>query len=183
MGGRTDLVPVGENSEQALDLVLDAFSKSGVSLEECLNGDAGALCAGDMLYFDKEYYGKVPSYGVFMRYLNKLDPEIKDNFMETVAEIEAGRYVHNMDRIATKDKLEGDDRSKFALMDKLNRTYERRMDRIDRRRKDRGVDREKGADLAVRIISALNNADLLKLKDKVEAIDAEFSTKEIADGR
>lgn len=181
---RTDLVPVGENTEQALDLVMDAFSKSGVSLEQCLNGDAGALSAGDMLYFGKEYYGKVPSYGVFMRYLNKLDPEIKDNFMETVAEIESGRYIHGMDSIASGDSKDDPTAGRrFAWYDKLNRTYERRMDRIDRRRKDRGLDKEKGADLAVKIISALNNADLLKLKGKVEAIDAEFTEKESADGR
>ena len=179
---RTDLVPVGETAEQALDAVMDAFSKSGVSLEDCLNSDAAALSASEMLYFGKEYYGKVPSYGVFMRYLNKLDPEIKDNFMETVAEIESGRYIKNMDGIAGKEYIQAEDSRRFAWYDKLNRTYERRMDRIDRRRKDRGLDREKGADLAVKIISALNNADLLKLKGKVEAIDAEYTSGE-KDGR
>ena len=179
--GRTDLVPVGEASDEALDRVLDAFSRSGVSLEQCLNSDAAALSSSELMYFDKEYYGKVPTYGVFMRYLNKLDPEIKDNFMETVAEIESGRYVRGMDSIANGNGDNPFDGRKFAWLDKLNRTYERRLSRIDKRRKDRGDGREKGADLAVRIIGALSNADLLKLKGKVEAIDAEFTEDE--DGR
>ena len=180
MVGRYDLMPVGENAEEALGRVLDAYGRSGVGLAECLDTDSSALSASDMRYFGNEYYGRVPSYASFIRYLNRLPGELRDSFNESVAEIESGRAVGEMGEIARGGSYERQDKVRFDMLGKINGIYERRIDRIDKRRRDRGEGAERGVDMAARIISALSNADLLKVKGNVEAIDAEF--KEVAGG-
>lgn len=177
--GRFDLVPVGENAEQALSVILEAFGRSRGTLAECLDGDAAALSAGDLNYFSEQYYGCVPNYATFVRYLNKLPAEQRDEFNEAVAEIEAGRTLGTMRGIASKDEFEPGDKARFGMLNKINNIYEKRIDRIDRRRRDRGVGEARGVDMAARLISALSNADLLKVKGKVEAINAEY--KEVAE--
>ena len=178
-----ELVPVGEDAKDALDKVLDVFSRSGVSLRECLNNDASALCASDMLYFPPKYYGKVPSYATFLMYLNKLPADIKDQFNETIAEVESGRYIGEMDEIAhdTDEETARFKSVKFDQLKKLSNIYEKRLERIDRRRKDRGDAEAKGVDMAARLISALSNADLVKLKNNAETIDAEIEAREVVD--
>lgn len=187
---RYSLVPVGEGYEKALDNVIDVVSKSGVTLKECLDTDSCALSASDMRYFGKEYFGCVPSYGIFMKYLGKLPIEAKDNFVELISEIESSRYVGEMDRIANMsgDELSEDPHQgrRFGWLQKLNTIHEKRLARIDSRRKNRGDAEARGVDLAAKLISALSDADLLKIKGKVEAIDAEYKEVEnrvIADGR
>ena len=182
MVDRYELVPVGETAGDALDRVIDAYGRSGVTLRECLDTDSAALSGGDMQYFGKEYYGKVPSYATFVKYLNRLPVDQKDNFWETIAEIESGRYVEGMAQVADGGSYERDDKVKFEMLGKLNGIYERKLDRIDKRRRDRGVAEERGVDLAARLISALSNSDLLKLKDRAEAIDAEYKNVEEASG-
>lgn len=177
---RYDLMPVGEGAEEALGRVLDAYGRSGVGLSECLDTDSVALSAGDMRYFGAEYFGRVPSYASFVRYLNRLPEEVRDRFNESVAEIESGRAVGEMGGIARGGEYGREEQVKFGMLEKLNKVYERRIDRIDRRRRDRGEGAERGVDMAARIISALSNADLLKVKGNVEAIDAEY--KEVASG-
>jgi hypothetical protein len=177
---RQDLIPTAENYEEALGRVLDAYGRSGVGLSECLDTDSVALSAGDMRYFGAEYFGRVPSYASFIRYLNRLPEEARDRFNESVAEIESGRTVGEMGGIARGGEYGREEQVKFGMLDKLNRVYERRIDRIDKRRRDRGEGAERGIDMAARIISALSNADLLKVKGNVEAIDAEY--KEVAGG-
>lgn len=187
---RNSLVPVGENYEKALDSVIDVVSKHGVSLKECLDTDSCALSASDMRYFGREFYGCVPSYGIFIKYLGRLPVDVKDNFMEIITEIESSRYVGEMDKIAymTGDELSEDPHQgrRFGWLQKLNAVHEKRLARIDSRRKNRGDAEARGVDLAAKLISALSDADLLKIKGKVEAIDAEYKEIEgrvIADGR
>lgn len=177
---RYELVPIGENAGTALDRVLEAYGKSGVGLKECLDDDSSALSGQDMKYFGEEYFGRVPSYATFIKYLNKLPVDQKDNFWETVSEIESGRCVGEMKEVADGGSYERDDQVRFNMYGKLNGIYERKLDRIDRRRRDRGISEEKSVDLAARLISALSNKDLLRIKGQAEAIDAEY--KEVADG-
>lgn len=176
---RFSLVPVEDGYEECLNRILDVVGKSGVSLRECLDTDCDALCESDMRYFGVEYYGRVPSYGVFIKYLNKLPVNVKDDFMETIAEVESGRYVSRMDDLANGDFEEDPFLVKrFNMYDKLNGVQERRLNRIDARRKARGEGESRGIDMAARLISALKDADLLKIKGDMEIIDSEF--KEVA---
>lgn len=177
---RFALVPYGEKVDEPLERIIDTLSKSGVGLEAMLDADSTALSASDMKYFPKEYYGRVPSYGVFVKYLNKLPGDVRDNFNEVVAEIEAGRYTRRMEKLA--DNYDGDkfERSKFEMYNKLETLQERRLGRIDRRRKERGDGEARGIDLATRMIAALSSADLLKIKERVETIDAECQAVEVA---
>lgn len=181
---RYDLVPYGDEPEEALSRVLDAFSKSGVSLAECLDTDSAALSASDLRYFDSKYFGKVPSYSVFMRFLNKQSLEVRDNFLSVVAETESARYAKTMDSIARGSDGSLMDSRRFSMYEKLNKMNERRIDRMDKRiasraTKNEGI--EQGVDMAARLITALSNADLLKIKQRVDTIDAEYQAMEVAE--
>ena len=181
---RYDLVPYGDDPEEALGRVLDAFSKSGVSLAECLDTDSAALSASDLRYFDSKYFGKVPSYSVFMRFLNKQPLEVRDNFLSVVAETESARYAKTMDSIAKKTDGSLTDSRIFSMYEKLNKLNERRIDRMDKRiasraTKNEGI--EQGVNMAARLITALSNADLLKIKQRVDTIDAEYQAMEVAE--
>lgn len=177
---RHELIPIGEGAEEALGRVLDVYGRSGVGLSECLDTDSVALSSGDMRYFGREYFGRVPSYASFIRYLNKLPEDVRDRFNESVAEIESGRALGEMGGIARGGGYGREEQVKFGMLERLSKVYERRIDRIDRRRRDRGDGAERGIDMAARIISALSDADLLNVKGRVEAINAEF--KEVAGG-
>jgi len=177
---RRALIPVGEDAGQALERVLEAYSKSGVGLAECLDTDATALSASDMRYFDGEYFGRVPNYATFMRYVNGLPLEQRNGFKEIVAEIEAERSIKAMRGIAEASEGSALDARRFNMYRDLNKAAEKRLDRIDRQNAAKAVVEEKGADLAARIITALSNKDLLRIKGQVDAIDAEY--KEVADG-
>lgn len=181
---RYDLVPYGDDPEEALGRVLDTFSKSGVSLAECLDTDSAALSASDLRYFDSKYFGKVPSYSVFMRFLNKQPLEVRDNFLSVVAETESARYAKTMDSIAKKTDGSLMDTRRFNMMKDLNKMAERRIDRMDKRIQSRATKNEgieQGVDMAARLITALSNADLLKIKQRVDTIDAEYQAMEVAE--
>lgn len=179
---RKALIPVGEASGEAIERVLDVFGKSGVSLAECLDTDSVALCASDMKYFPAEYFGRVPSYSIFMRYINQLPLEQRNEFKGLVAEVESELSAGEMAKIAkTSDGTLADSR-RFKMFSDLNRVAEKRLDRIERARARHEGSAAAGVDLAARIISALSNADLLKIKGQVETIDAEFKAIERADG-
>ena len=181
---RYDLVPYGDEPEEALSRVLDAFSKSGVSLAECLDTDSAALSASDLRYFDSKYFGKVPSYSVFMRFLNKQPLEVRDNFLSVIAETESARYAKTMDSIAKKSNGSLMDSRRFSMYEKLNKLNERRIDRMDKRISSRATKNEgieQGVDMAARLITALSNADLLKIKQRVDTIDAEYQAMEVAE--
>lgn len=180
MEQRFDLVPYGDDVSGALDRVLDAFSKSGVSLAECLDTDAAALSASDLRYFDGKYYGKVPTYAVFMRYLNKLPAGDRDEFLTTVAEVESGRTAKGMADIANKGSIGLEEVRRFNMMKDLNKLAEKRIDRMDRRIASRADNGVKTVDMAARLIAALSDADLLKIKGRVDAIDAEYQAIEVA---
>lgn len=173
------LVPTKENYEEALERILDVYGKSGVSLSECLDTDSVALSAGDLKYFDKKWYGKVPSYSVFVRYLDKLPADVRDKFMGLVNEIESGRYSDEMAKVARGTFVGPDEVRRFGMYKELNKVAERRIDRIDKRIASRDTSAERGADLALRIISALSDKELLKIKGDAETIDAEYRAIEV----
>lgn len=175
---RRALIPVGEGIDEALERVLDVFSRSGVSLAECLDTDAVALCAGDMRYFPEEYFGRVPTYANFMRYVNQLPLDKRNGFKELVAEVDAGRSMQTMNKIASTSEGSLMDSRRFNMFKAINQAAEKRLDRIGRSQEKQGEAEARGVDMAARLITALSNADLLKIKGQVDAIDAEY--KEVA---
>ena len=173
---RRALIPVGEGADEALDRVLDVFSRSGVGLAECLDTDAVALCASDLHYFPEEYFGRVPTYANFMRYVNALPLDKRNGFKELVAEIEAGRSMRSMNEIASASEGSLMDSRRFNMFKAINQAAEKRLDRIGRSIEKQGEAEARGVDMAARLITALSNADLLKVKGRVDTIDAEFHT-------
>lgn len=175
-----ELVPYGDDIEGALERVLDAFGRSGVSLAECLDTDSVALSASDLKYFDAKYFGKVPSYAVFMRYLNKIPYNERDEFLGIVAEAESSLSSKEMSKLVRESDGGVTDVRRFNMWRDLNRSAERRIDRIDRRVAHRAETEVRSGDMAARLIAALNNSDLIALKSKVDAIEAEYSEVEVA---
>lgn len=166
---RKSLVPSGGNVEGILTVLEDAVYKHGLSVQKMLNSDATALSAGDMLYFDKCYYGRVPTYQTFMRMLRKSNPDLVLELQEMEAAALGDKYENGMRGIyeMDTDDMDGTEGKRFAWAEKLYRVQERKLDRIAKRRGEDSVD--KGVDLAVKVISALSNAQLLKAKEIVEA--------------
>lgn len=156
------LIPTGQEAETVLDRVLDALGRSGVGLQEMLDSDAAALSGREMQYFPAEMWGQVPSYGVFVKYLNRLPGDLRDTFMETVSEIEAGRYERRMDGLANGFSGDRTERGQFEMYNKLHGIQERRLARIDKRRHERGEGEARGIDLAARMIAALSSAELVR---------------------
>lgn len=172
---RKSLVPSGGNVEGILTVLEDAVYKHGLSVQKMLNSDATALSAGDMLYFDKCYYGRVPTYQTFMRMLRKNNPELVLELQEMEAAALGDKYENGMRGIyeMDTDAMDGTEGKRFAWAEKLYKVQERKMDRIMKQRSEEDV--EKGVDLAVRVIGALSNAQLLKAK---EVMEAEWTSKD-----
>jgi len=181
MSDRYDLVPLSDSPSDALDRVLDAFGRSSVSLAECLDTDAVALSASDMRYFDQKYYGKVPTYAVFMRYLNKIPAAVRDSFLATVAEVESARSAQGMAKLASSDSIGLEQVRRFNMLKDLNKRAEKQIDRFDRRAAARADTEVRTGDMAARLISALSNADLLRIKQRVDTIDAEYQSIQVAE--
>ena len=172
MNKSKSLVPV-EGDTEGLDEILSVMSKSGSSLRTVLDSDSCALCRGDMRYFSEDWYGRVPTYSRFMGALSRLGGDAKDDFMERVAEIEGSRYEGEMERTAALSEYTAHDRTRFGFYKQLQTIQERRLNRIDARRKARGEGAKQGMDLAIRLISAMSNGELLRVKGDLEAIESE----------
>ena len=172
---KNSLVPAGENIEGIVSVLEEAIHKHGVSIQKMLNSDATALDACDMTYFDKSFYGKVPTYQTFMRMLRKSNPDLVLEIQEMEAEALGDKYENGMRNIyeMQTDDMDGTERSRFGWAERLYRMQERKLDRIAKRRGEEDV--EKGVDLAVRVIGALSNAQLLKAK---EVMEAEWTSKD-----
>ena len=172
---RKSLVPSGGNVEGILTVLEDAVYKHGLRVQKMLNSDALALSAGDMLYFDKAFFGRVPTYQTFMRMLRKNNPELVLELQEMEAAALGDKYENGMRGIyeMNTEDMDGTEGKRFAWAEKLYKLQERKMDRISKQRNEEGV--EKGVDLAVRVIGALSNAQLLKAK---EVMEAEWTSKD-----
>lgn len=172
---KNSLVPAGENIEGIVSVLEEAIHKHGVSIQKMLNSDATALDACDMVYFDKAFFGRVPTYQTFMRMLRKSNPDLVLEIQEMEAEALGDKYENGMRNIyeMNTDDMDGTERSRFGWAERLYRMQERKLDRIAKRRGEEDV--EKGVDLAVRVIGALSNAQLLKAK---EVMEAEWTSKD-----
>lgn len=161
-----DLIP---RDDGGMDFLCDLVSKHGVSLQTMFDGDSLAISVDDMRYFPASYWGRVPSYAVFMRRLRSECPEKELELREMEAEALGGAYEAGMKAIYEKptEEMDGNEGKRFNWAERLYRVQERKLDRIAKRRGEDSVD--KGVDLAVKVISALSNAQLLKAKEIVEA--------------
>ena len=172
---------LSQNTDNFVDMLVDNISKYGVTVKDMLEADKNVLSASDMKYFSPEYYGKLPSYGLFCRCMKRDYEDQYYEICELEAEIMRRGVYDKMDEIANKDadEWDGTESKRFGMFDKLHKANERVLDRIDKKRDNKGV--EQGVDLAVKIISALKNSELVKVVEDMNAIDAEFSIKEGSD--
>lgn len=169
MVAKNSLVPRAGNGEDLLVVLESAVTKHGVSIQKMLNADASALSAGDMVYFDKSFFGRVPTYQTFMRLLKRSNPDLARDLRVMEAEALGDKYEDGMRAIYEKptEEMDGTESKRFNWAEKLLKTQERKIDRLNK-----GVSEERGVDLAVKIISALSDAQLIKAK---EVIEAEYS--------
>lgn len=169
---KNSLVPSGDNSELILRILEDAVYRHGKSIQTMLNADASALSAVDMIYFDKSFYGRVPTYQTFMRMIRKTSADLERDIQQMEAEALGDKYEAGMRSIyeMNTEDMDGTEGKRFAWAEKLYRVQERKMERLSK-----GQSEERGVDLAVKVISALSDAQLLKAK---EIVEAEWTSKE-----
>jgi len=160
------LVPTAGNCEDILTILENAVYKHGKSIQKMLNADASVLSASDMSYFDQSYFGRVPTYQTFMRLLKKNNPSLALEVQEMEAAALGDKYEDGMRDIyeMNTEDMDGTENKRFCWAERLYKVQERKMDRLAKNHSE-----ERGVDLAVKIISALSDAQLLKAKEVIEA--------------
>jgi hypothetical protein len=166
---RSPLVPSKDNVNDVIDLLVDLMGKHKVSIKKMLDNDSLALSQDDMMYFDKVWWGKVPTYGRFIRDLKRIAPEFELELKEIEAEVLGRDFEEELRSIYEKsiDDWDGSERQRFSWGEKLYKMQERRLDRIDKRRGNDGI--EKGVDITLKVIEALSNKQLETLKNVMDA--------------
>lgn len=155
-----------------MKVIYEAIGKHEKSMSEMLAWDCGVSSSEDMLYFPKELYGKLPTYGEFILFMRKINKGDYDEYREIETDIEMGKLYNSLGEIANKDKIELGDRVKFSMTEKLLKIKERNLDRLEKKR-DKS-NKEEVVDLASKIIERLSNKEL---KDTLEAIKVIESAK------
>lgn len=166
------LLPDKGTASRVVDTLIDMMGKYGKSVQVMMNADCSALSADDMQYFGREYFGKVPSYSRFISALRRADPAAELELREVEAQVLEGFYEGRMRDIleTPTEEFDGFEGKRFNWAEKLAKLQGRKLDRIDKKRGEDGV--EKGVDLTLKIIEALSNSQLEKVK---KVMDAEWS--------
>lgn len=174
------LLPEKATARKVVDELVELMGKTGKSVQTMMTADCAALNADEMQYFGAEYFGKVPSYARFMSALHNADAGLAMELKEIEAQVLGGYYEGKMRDILETPTIEFDgyEGRRFNWAEKLAKMQERKLDRIDRRRNNDGM--EKGVDLTLKIIEALSNTQLEKVK---KVMDAEWSMVEGQDGK
>ena len=166
------LVPEKGSARKIVDELVDLMGRTGKSVQVMMTADCSALSADEMQYFGREYFGKVPSYARFMAALNRADAGLAMELKEIEAQVLEGYYEGKMRDIleTPTEEFDGYEGRRFNWAEKLAKLQGRKLDRIDKRRGDDNM--EKGVDLTLKIIEALSNTQLEKVK---KVMDAEWS--------
>lgn len=166
------LVPERGTARKVVDELVELMGRTGKSVQVMMTADCSALSADEMQYFGAEYFGKVPSYSRFISALRRADPAAELELREVEAQVLEGFYEGQMRDIleTPTEEFDGFEGKRFNWAEKLAKLQGRKLDRIDKRRDNDGV--EKGVDLTLKIIEALSNSQLEKVK---KVMDAEWS--------
>ena len=166
------LLPDRGTARRVVDELIELMGRHGKSVQTMMSADCSALNAEDMQYFGAEYFGKVPSYSRFISALRRADPAAELELREIEAQVLEGFYEGKMRDIleTPTDGFDGFESKRFSWAEKLAKLQGRKLDRIDKRRDGDGM--EKGVDLTLKIIEALSNSQLEKVK---KVMDAEWS--------
>lgn len=166
------LVPEKGSAKKIVDELVDLMGKTGKSVQTMMTADCAALSVDEMQYFGREYFGKVPSYARFMAALQNADAGLAMELKEIEAQVLEGYYEGKMRDIleTPTEEFDGYEGRRFNWAEKLAKLQGRKLDRIDKRRGDDNM--EKGVDLTLKIIEALSNTQLEKVK---KVMDAEWS--------
>lgn len=165
------------DSPQGIDALIDLMGKHQKGVKEMLKADSAVMCREDMRYFGKEWFGRLPSYERFERVMRRNNPQELIELKRIEAELLGGQYEESLHEIYNKptEEMDGSESKRFAWGEKLYKMQERKLDRLDKQAEKNGV--ERGVDLACKIIEAMSDAKLVKLK---KIMDAEW--EEVQDG-
>lgn len=165
------------DSPQGIDALVDLMGKHHKSIKEMLAADSAVMSREDMRYFGKEWFGRLPSYERFERGLRKSNPQELIELKRLEAEVLGSRYEESLHDIYTKptSEMDGSESKRFNWGEKLYKIQERKLDRLEKQAERNGV--ERGVDLACKIIEAMSDSKLVKLK---KIMDAEW--EEVQDG-
>ena len=162
------------NVSHVMDYLLECVYRHGKTIKEMLCEDSCALSERDMRYFDHRLCGKIPSYSLWRMFFNGLNADTREEIERQEQEVLQCRYEGAMRGIAEHAEGSTEETRVFGYWKKLHDISEKRIDRVERRsekRKGREMSEGlKGLEGAYKLLKALDDSQLLKLKGEVERI-------------
>lgn len=165
------LIPTESNNAEVLDYLFDCVFKYNKSIGDMFMEDGCCLTDNDMRYFDKRFFGKIPSYRYWKMWLKSLPKEVQEEIEITERELLKTRYVREMQSMAELGMVEKGDKQLFKYWHTLHSIADREQDRIEKRQEKRAeMAVDKGVSAAAKMLKALSDEGLIELKDKVQAL-------------
>lgn len=168
------LIPTETNNAEVLDYLFDCVFKYNKSIGDMFMEDGCCLTENDMRYFDKRFFGKIPSYRYWKMWLKSLPKEVQEDIEITERELLKTRYVREMQSMAELGMVAGNESKLFGYWHKLHAIADREQDRIEKRQEKRAARAEmavdKGVSAAAKMLKALSDENLIELKVKVQEL-------------
>lgn len=168
------LLLTGSNVSYVMDYLLECVYRHGKSIKEMLCEDSCALDEGGMRYFDHRLCGKVPSYSLWRMFFNGLDADTREEIERQEQEVLQCRYEGEMRNIAQRADGSTEENRIFGYWKRLYDMSDKRIDRVERKsdkRKGREMNEGlKSLEGAYKLLKALDDSQLLRLKGEVERI-------------
>ena len=116
-----------------MDYLYRCVWKHKKSIREMLMEDSAAMSAGEMRYFDKRLWGKIPSWGYWKLYYGRLDGAVRDEIELTERELLKSGYVEEMEGIARSGEGDAAEARVFGYWQKLHKIADAESARIESR--------------------------------------------------
>lgn len=174
------LIPAGGEEERAvvLDYLYRCVWKHKKSIREMLMEDSAAMSAGEMRYFDKRLWGKIPSWGYWKLYYGRLDGAVRDEIELTERELLKSGYVEEMEGIARSGEGDAAEARVFGYWQKLHKIADAESARIESRsvkREMRNAGFSAGVDRTIEVLRKIKDADLIEMREVIEGVAKEVS--------
>ena len=176
------LIPAGGEEERAvvLDYLYRCVWKHKKSIREMLMEDSAAMSAGEMRYFDKRLWGKIPSWGYWKLYYGRLDGAVRDEIELTERELLKSGYVEEMEGIARSGEGDAAEARVVGYWQKLHKIADAESARIESRsvkREMRNAGFSAGVDRTIEVLRKIKDADLIEMREVIEGVAKEVSNE------
>lgn len=182
------LLPVSDEEDRAvvMDYLFGLVWRYKKSIREMLMTDSCAMSAVEMRYFDRRFYGRVPSYSYWKTWFNRLDGMVKDDIELTERELIKTGYVDEMEEIARHGEGSREENRVFGYWQKLHALADKESGRIEQRAVKREMSRvgfSQGVDRTLEVLRKIKDADLIEMRSVIEGVAQERGVLQVTDGR